>query len=219
MKKYILIFTISICGIQLLAQKEGVVFNFSFVIDEELIESLKVEDKSKKWFSKIGVSESMPEDLVDSIKKKTEAAFTEKLNMPVKMCIKKNKKGEEAVFQGTGANSFSGLPVNTFKGSKGICPAASNYITINCRITTSTFSIILAGRKKSKMKPSLHLTAKVFDADKNEVFSNEIEIKNFEKLRSYTDYYWPVEVTQSETLTPYDIYVIYLVGLADLMKQ
>ena len=65
------------------------------------------------------------------------------------------------------------------------------------------------------MKPSLHLTAKVFDADKNEVFSNEIEIKNFEKLRSYTDYYWPVEVTQSETLTPYDIYVIYLVGLAD----
>jgi hypothetical protein len=46
-----------------------------------------------------------------------------------------------------------------------------------------------------------------------------ITIEDFEKLRSSTMHYGIVNITKSETLSPLDIYEMYLMGLDMLMKE
>ncbi|MEO8149262.1 MAG: hypothetical protein ABI723_16570 [Bacteroidia bacterium] len=198
------------------AQQAGSIFYLSFRIDPELTEYFKVDDKSRNWFSVYSESDAMPDEIIDSIKHKTESAFTVKLGMPVTLCYRKNNKGEN-VGSTTIGGFIENLPDNTFNKGKEVCPQSTRYIYLSAQIAPGGTSITI-GNKKSKAKPMIKLIAKVYDADKNEVWKNDATIKDFAKLRSETRYYGSVEITSAETLTPYDIYAMYLMALDELMK-
>ena len=191
--------------------QNGVVYSFTFKIDEELTEYFRVENKSKKWLPGFGVSDAMPGQLLDSIKRKTEEAFTNKFNLPVKLCYHKNKKDKEV--GGVGVVGYlEGLPSNTFNSGKEDCPGNSHYIKLDVTISGNGLSVVL-GTKRTKLKPQINIRAKVYDGNKNEVWDKVITIKDFEKLRSETVYYGNTEITKAETLTSYDIYAMYLMGM------
>ncbi|MES1182075.1 MAG: hypothetical protein ABUL44_04700, partial [Flavobacterium sp.] len=186
--------------------QSGVIYSFLFRIDPQLTNYIKVDDKSRTWLSGYSEGETMPKQLIDSIKMKTEEAFTNKLKMPVKMCFHKYKS--DVHFESGGANGFlEGLPENTFKRGKEDCPQNSHYVSIAVETT------------KTKLKPKLQITAKVFDENKIKVWKKKITIKNFAKLHSETTYNGNEEITKSEVLSPFDIYAMYLMGLDELMKE
>lgn len=198
--------------------QSGAIYSFMFKIDPQLTDYIKVDDKSRTWLSGYSEGEAMPEQLIDSIKMKTEEAFTNKLKMPVKMCFHNYKS--DVHFGSGGVNGYlEGLPENSFKRGKEDCPQNSRYISLGVQIYPSGGTSITIGTTKTKLKPKLQITAQVVDENKTEVWEKDIAIKDFAKLRSETEYYGSVEITKSEVLSPFDIYAMYLIGLDALMKE
>jgi hypothetical protein len=215
MKKSLLLYVFILFNTSIIAQS-GSIFNFYFSVAPELTDYIKKEDKARTWFSGWSESEAMPEELIDSIKQKTEERFATKLSMPVKCCYRKNKKGENISSIGA-SGMIEGLPANTFNQGKEVCSESTRYISLTVQLYASGGSSVTMVNKKSKIKPKLQITAKVFDENKVEIWKNDVVLKDFEKLRSVTKYYGTVEVTRSEVLNPYDIYAMYLMGLDQLM--
>lgn len=213
MRNIITFFSFLLCS-SLLAQS-GAVYFFNFTVAPELTDYIKVENKSQKWFSGWSESQAMPNELIESIKTKTEEALTTKLEVPVSMCYRKNKKGEDVGSVGV-FGALEGLPDNTFNKGKEVCPDNTKYIYFSVQIYASGGTSITMVNKKTKLKPKLQMTVKVLDADKNKIWDNKVVIKDFEKIRSITKYYGAKEVTTSETLSPYDIYAMFLMGLDEL---
>ena len=212
------LFTLSLCG-HLAAQSTAVVHQFLFRVDEELTTELSVDNKSRTWFPGYSVGQAMPEQLIDSMARQTEQALTKRLGMPVRMCYHKNKKGKDVGTVGVGG-MIEGLPGNTFKAGKESCPGEFRYVDLGCSITAGGSSSIVWGNKvKTKVKPLVVMTMQVYDPEKNAVMKGKVKLKDFEKLRSTTEYNGPEETKTSETLTPYDIYGMYRLALAELMKQ
>lgn len=217
MKNTFILSILLLLSSQLKAQS-GTVYNLFFIVDQQLTDYFKTEDKARTWFSGWSESESMPEPLIDSIKKITEEKFTSKLGIPVKCCYRKNKKGENIGTIGV-SGILEGLPSSTFNGGKEACPSNTRYISLDVQIYSSGGTSIILVNKTSKLKPKLQLTAKVYDENKVEIWKKQIVLKDFEKLRSVTQYYGTVEVTRSEVLNPYDIYAMYLMGIDKLMQD
>ena len=213
MKNTLLLCSFLFCS-TLFAQS-GSVYFFNFTVEPELTDYIKVENKSRQWFTGWSEGQAMPTELVDSIKSKTETAFSTKLDIPVTMCYRTNKKGENLGSAGV-FGALEGMPDNTFNKGKEDCPEATQYIYFSVQIYAGGGTSITMVNKKTKLKPKLQLTVKVMDADKNKLWENKVVIKDFEKLRSITKYYGAKEVTTSETLTPYDIYAMFLMGLDEL---
>lgn len=136
--------------------------------------------------------------------------------MPVKCCYRKNKKGENISSIGV-SGVIEGLPANTFSQGKEVCSGSTRYISLSVQLYASGGSSVTIVNTKTKLKPKLQITAKVFDDNKIEIWGKKVVLKDFEKIRSITKYYGTVEVTRSEVLTPYDIYAMYLMGLDQLM--
>lgn len=200
--------------------QSGAVYSFLFDVNPKLTDFVKVERNNKKWFSGYSSGEIFPKELIDSIKIKTEKAFTDKLQMPVKMCFHRDKRGRVYTSEGLGKH-LDGLPSNSFKGAKVDCPENNRYVRLSVQISNGGSSSVFFGKNKSKTKtkPSLRIHATVFDENKNKVWKKYIEIKDFAELRSVKRYYGIFEVSESEVLNPIDIYAIYNMGLEELMKE
>mgnify|MGYP000940589486 CR=1 FL=1 len=198
--------------------QSGAVYSFIFNVDSELTDFIKVERNNRKWFSEFSESEIFPEELIDSIKINTEKAFTDKLQMPVKMCFHIDKRGRIYDSGGTGGR-LEGLPSNTFKGAKVDCPENNRYIRYQVQMYNGGSTSVTFGNSKTKTKPNLRITAVVFDENKNKVWKKKIEINDFANLRSIKRNYGDFDVTKSEVLSPADIYTIYIIGLDELMKE
>ena len=198
------------------AQTSAVVHQFNFTVAEELTTELSVNDRSRAVLPGYSVSTALPEALVDSIAVAAERALTEKLGMPVRMCWTKGKKGtDRGSFLGP---LLIGLPNNTFKLAKEYFPGEARFIELNCRIDSGG-SVSIGDASKSKLKPMVTMTLQVLDGGKNERMEKKAKVKDLGTLRSSTEYRGPVETTRSETLGPYDIYGIYRMALAELMRQ
>lgn len=198
--------------------QNGAVYFFRFNISPELTDYLKVDMQSRKWFSEYSEGDIMPEQLIDSIKIKTEKAFSDKLQMPVKMCFHKYKS--EIHFESGGADgSLEGLPVNSYKRGKVDCPGNTRYINLGVQIYSGGSSSVTTVATRSKIKPRVLITVKVVDENNIEVWKKKIELKDFAKLRSVKRYYEGYDVTTSEVLSPVDIYAMYLMGLDKLMEE
>ena len=219
--KPLLIITLFFYAIVASAQS-GAVYSFIFDVDPELTDFLKVDRNKKNWLSGFSVSKIFPEELINSIKIKTEEAFTEKLQMPVKMCFYRNKKGRIYDSGGIGGR-LEGLPSNTFKGAKVSCTENNRYIRYYVKISNGGSTSVFFGKNKTKTKintkPNLKIHATVFDENKNKVWKKKIEIKDFSNLRSIKRYYGVFNVTKSEVLSNEDIYAMYIMGLEELMKE
>ena len=146
--------------------QSGAVYSFIFDVDPELTDFVKVERNNRNWFSDFSVSKLFPEELINSIKIKTEEAFTDKLQMPVKMCFHVDKQGRVYDSGGIGGR-LDGLPSNTFKGAKVDCPENNRYIRLYVHISNEGNSSVAFGN--SNTKQNLRITAVVFDENKNKV--------------------------------------------------
>lgn len=203
------------------AQQEAVVHQLLFTVSEELTTEFKTENKSRNWLPGYSISESMPENLLDSIMSRTAAALSTKLGMPVTMCFPRNKKGEEIGTMDVGG-MIPGLPGNTFKRAKEECPGKYRYIDIGASIRDGGDSGVQFGPGKkdhSKMKPVVTCDISVYDADKEEVWGAKSKIKDLKTLRTRREYSGNSETTKSETLTPLDIYAMYMMALDMAIQQ
>ena len=205
------------CISVILFAQSGVVYSFSFRIAPELTQYEKIEYK-RNWFSGFSEGEAMPESLIDSIKLKTEEAFSAKLKMPVKMCFYQHKS--DVHFSSFGPDALEGLPEPmTLKKAKSVCPQNTRYIVLSVNIYSGGSFSVTSANKKTKIKPRIDFIAWVVDEDNNEVWKNKVELKDFSKLRSVTKYYEGYEVTKSETLSPLDIYAMYLMALEKITTE
>lgn len=194
----------------------GAVYSFVFKIAPELTNYEKVVYQ-RNWFSEFSEGEAIPESLVDSIKLKTEQAFSAKLNMPVKMCYHQYKSDIHFTTEGPG--SVEGLPeLTTLKRGKNDCPGKTRYIRLDVQIYSNSSSVTTVNTK-TKLKPRIEFQAKVVDEENNEIWKNKVVMKDFDKLRSETRYYQGYEVTKSEVLSPVDIYAMYLMALEKLVSE
>ena len=192
--------------------QSGAIYNFSFDIDPILVDFKSTEVLGIEHSNR----EKMPEQLIDSIKIKTEEAFANKLQMPVKMCYHKFKS---ETMNSLRWGPIGGLPFNTFKIAKTDCPNNGRYITLNVNIRSSESTSFDSFSTKRKSKPYIDMSVNVYDENKNKVWKNNIRIKDFEMLRSRTKHYGLLNTTKSETLSPLDIYEMYLMGLDMLMQE
>jgi len=207
-----LLFVTSVASAQ-----SGAIYNFDFDIDPILIDFKSTEVLGVGHSNR----EKMPEQLQDSIKIKTVEAFANKLQIPVKMCFHTFKSEKMNSFVNSmDTEIIRGLPFNNFRMAKKDCPNNSRYINLWVDImaseSTSSFDPFTT---KTKSKPYIDMRVIVFDENKNEVWKNKIRIKDFEMLRSKTKHYGIFDATKSETLSPLDIYEMYLMGLDMLMQE
>lgn len=217
MKNIITLLTLILLSSQSYAQS-GSVYFFNFNVEPELTEYLKIETSSRSWLNGMSESEIMPDSLLTEIKERADSAFTSILDIPVTMCYRTNKKGEEVGSVGV-FGTLEGFPDNTFKKGVENCPTSTHFIYIDVKIYSSGGSSVKMVKKHSKLKPKLVITAKVLDADKNKVWNKKVVLKDFETLRAVTEYYQSIEATHSETLSPFDIYAMYLMGMDELIKE
>ncbi len=213
--KLMIILLVAFCLVSIKADAQsGVVYSFSFRIAPELTNYDKIEFQ-RNWFSEFSEGETMPESLVDSIKLKTEEAFTTKLNMPVKMCYHEYKS--EVHFTSEGPGSVVGLPeLTTLKMGKNNCPGKTYYIKLDVQIYSSSSSATTVNTI-TKRKPRIEFLAKVVDDENKEIWKNKVVLKDFETIRSKTKYYEGFTITKSEVLSPLDIYAMYRMALDELM--
>lgn len=196
--------------------QSGVVYSFSFRIAPELTNYEKIEFR-QNWFSEFSEGEAMPESLVDSIKLKTEEAFTAKLNMPVKMCYHEYKSDVHFTTEGPG--SVEGLPeLTTLKRGKNDCPGKTRYIRLDVQIYSNSSSVTTVNTI-TKMKPRIEFLAKVVDEENKEIWKNKVVLKDFDKIRSQTRYYEGYTITKSEVLSPLDIYAMYRQALEKMVSE
>jgi len=181
---------------QVNAQTSAVVHQFNITVAEKLKTELSINDRSKNVMSEFSVKTALPEELVDSMTVDAERALTQKLDFPVHMCWTKGRRN-------TDADSFIdpqliGLPNNTFKLAKKYYPNKTRFIELNCMIAADK-SISIGERKKLKLK--------------------KVKLKDLDTLHTNTEYHRPVKTKTAETLRPYNIYDIYHMALAELMRQ
>jgi hypothetical protein len=202
-----------------LRAQSGVIFNFAFRIDNELITQTKAQNKDYKILN-LATVEDMPKETSDTILMVSEIYLNKLFNVVVSSMVP-----EEKLIMGALPEHLMYLPANTL--NKAIKNGDHQYyININCHIAASGGTRITFGTNSySRVKPKVTLSITAADKNKNVVYKKEVVVKDFEKLRSRTfEKTYGVkglventdEVTVSETLTAYDIIKMYLVALENL---
>ena len=180
-------------------QQEGGVYSLNFKISPELT--------TEGSFGRVSWSTSFSDEIKNSIKRLAESKCKEKLKANVTCIYKKNKKGKELTSLG-GSGTLSGMPTNTFKNA-----AANNekdlYIKLDIYITNDG-KPIMVGKKKSIIKPRVQAYVKVFDKEKNVIFSNKLTLNSLEGIIMLSE--------KDEPLSPENSYKIYETVLTELLN-
>ena len=200
----------------------GVIYNFEFKVDNELVTQMKVQNKDYKILN-IATIEEMPKELSDTIALVSEQLIGNYLNAEITSLMP-----EEKLIMGALPEQLMYLPTNFFKKALKLAPDQNHYIDISCHIAANGGEVIvLLPRKYSKVKPKLTLNIKVYDIDKNLIETKEAVLKDFENLRSRTfeDTYGikglkqnTDVVTVSETIDANDLLKMYVLGLIEALK-
>ncbi len=220
--KYLLLSILFSSLVNLVQAQTGVIYNFSFRIDDELVTLMKAQNKDYKILN-LATIEEMPKEFSDTILLLTESMIGE-----YKQSTISSMRPEDQSIMGALPEHLMYLPANKFKKAIKNNENATLFIDISCYIEAKGGAQITFGNKSfSKVKPKLSLTIKFYDKEKNLVDSKKVELKDFEKLRSqtYEKTYGIVglgsntdEVTVSETLTSNDILRMYALGLNEALK-
>lgn len=200
----------------------GVIYNFSFRIDDELTTKMKAQNKDHKILN-LATIEDMPKELSDTILMITENMLGEMLSVELSSMTPEEKAVMAAL-----PEHLMYLPANRFKKAVKENADANVFVNISCHIAASGGTKVSLGNKSfSKVKPKLTLTIKAVDKEKEEVASKKVVLKDFEKLRSKTfEKTYGVkglgqntdEVTESETLNSNDVLRMYMMGLTEAVK-
>jgi len=160
------------------------------------------------------ISALLPDTLLNSIKKLAEDMCGEKLKAEVKCIYKISKKGEQVSTVGYG--HVEGMPTNMYKGAVS-SSKMDYYIKMDVLMQTGGEAIFLGKGMYSRIKPRVSAYIKVFDEEKNEVWTNKVSIKDFSTLRLDENAVEILGKSYPETLGPVDIYMIYKVTMNRLM--
>jgi len=221
-----IIVTMLSCFISLTVMGQGVmdpgkvekagIYYLNIKLAEELITNYKVKNNSRNYLNGYSDLVFIPDDLIDSIKILTEKLCGPRFHVDAECIYKTSEKGN--VITTSGFGSIEGLPINTFKGAQAVTNM-KYYIKIDVNIFDGGQAIIIGDGKKSKMKPKVTAFIKVYDVDKNLVWKNRATLKKFGSLRTNERTRGNVTRTYSETLSPYDIYMIYELTLIELLFE
>ncbi|MCD4681388.1 MAG: hypothetical protein K8S00_13465 [Bacteroidales bacterium] len=196
--------------------RKGGIYILNITFSEELIEEYTAANNSRNIRKGYSISTILPDSLINSIKNLAEELCQERLKADVICIYKRTKKGEQVSTVGWG--HVEGMPTNTFKGA--LASAKMNYyIKIDIMMQTGGKAIFFGKGKWSKIKPRVTAYIKIFDEEKNVVFTNKATLKDFSKLRSIESTQGLVNKTYSETLGPVDIYKIYELTMMKLLKE
>ena len=200
----------------------GVIYNFEFKVDNELVTQMKVQNIDYKILN-IATVEELPKELSDTIAIISEQLIGTYLNAEITSLMQ-----EEKLVMGALPEHLLYLPANFFKKAIKIAPDKNLYIDISCYISANGGAqITLLPSRYSKVKPKLTLNIKVYDIDKNLLETKEAVLKDFENLRSRTfeDSYGikglkqnTDVVTISETIDDNDVLKMYVLGLIEALK-
>lgn len=221
MKKLLFSALFTILSLALFAQS-GVIYNFTFRIDDELTTQVHVQNKDHKILN-LSTIEDMPKELSDTIILVSEEMLGELLGVELSSMVP-----EEKMVMAAMPEHLMYLPANRFKKAVKENSEANIFINISCHIAASGGTKVSLGNKSfSKVKPKLTLTIKVQNADKEEIDSRKVVLKDFEKLRSKTfEKTYGIkglgtntdEVTESETLNSNDVLRMYVMALSEAVK-
>lgn len=202
--------------------QSGVIYNFAFRIDNELVTQMKVQNKDYKILN-VATMEDLPKELSDTVAIVSEQLIGKYLNAEITSLMP-----EEKLIMGALPEHLMYLPANFFKKALKLAPDKNHYIDISCYISANGGAqITLLPRKYSKVKPKLTLNIKVYDMEKNLLETKEAVLKDFENLRSRTfeDSYGikglkqnTDVVTVSETIDANDVLRMYVLGLIEALK-
>lgn len=221
MKKLILIALLAMNFFDSNAQN-GVIYNFTFRIDDELTTQMEVQNKDHKILN-LSTIEEMPKELSDTILLISEQMLGESLSNTMTSMRPEDKFISPAL-----PEHLMHLPANRFKKAVKAYDSLNVFVNIACYISASGGTKVTLGNKSfSKVKPKLTLTIKTYDKEKTLVDSKKIVLKDFEKLRSKsfektygikglgtnTD-----EIKQSETLNANDVLRMYVMGLIEALN-
>ncbi len=205
-----------------LFSQKGVIYNFAFRIDNELVTQMKAQNKDHKILN-IATVEEMPKELSDTILLISEGVIGKYLNSELI-----SMRPEEKLVMAALPEHLMYLPANMFKKAVKVNPDYNQYIDISCHIAASGgVEIVLANESYSKVKPKLILNIKMYDQSKTLLDSKEVVLKDFGKLRSHTfEETYGIkglgqntdEVTISETINANDVLRMYVLGLTEALK-
>lgn len=220
--KKALLFTCLTFNLLFAYSQVGVIYNFEFKVDNELVTQMKVQNKDYKILN-IATVEELPKELSDTIAIISEQLIGTYLNAEITSLMQ-----EEKLVMGALPEHLLYLPANFFKKAIKIAPDKNLYIDITCYISANGGAqITLLPSRYSKVKPKLTLKIKVYDMEKNLLETKEAVLKDFENLRSRTfeDSYGikglkqnTDVVTISETIDANDVLRMYVLGLIEALK-
>ena len=216
----ILLLTLS-CS--LVNAQTGVIYNFSFRIDDELITQMKVQNKDYKILN-LSTIEDMPKELSDTLILISENMLGAFLDAKIVSMVP-----EEKFLMGALPQHLMYLPANFFKKAAKTFDSLNVFVDIECYISASGgVKITLANNSYSKIKPKLSLSIKIFNKEKELIETKEVVLKDFEKLRSKTfDETYGIkglgqntdEKTISETINSNDVLRMYVSALVVALQK
>jgi hypothetical protein len=216
----ILLLTLS-CS--LVNAQTGVIYNFSFRIDDELITQMKVQNKDYKILN-LSTIEDMPKELSDTLILISENMMGAFLDAKIVSMVP-----EEKFLMGALPQHLMYLPANFFKKAVKTFDSLNVFVDIECYISASGgVKITLANNSYSKIKPKLSLSIKIFNKEKELIETKDVVLKDFEKLRSKTfDETYGIkglgqntdEKTISETINSNDVLRMYVSALVVALQK
>ena len=204
--------------------QSGVIYNFSFRIDDELTTQMEVQNKDYKILN-LSTIEEMPKELSDTLILISEQMIGELLNATMTSM----RPNEDKLLSPALPEHLMHLPANTFRKSTKTYDSLNIFVEIQCHIAaTGGVKISFGAKSFSKLKPKLILRIKVLDKEKNEIDSRKVVLKDFEKLRSESfEKTYGIQglavnkdqVTRSETINSNDVLRMYVMGLVEAMNN
>ena len=201
----------------------GVIYNFSFRIDDEIITQMKVQNKDYKILN-LSTIEDMPKGLSDTLIFISENMLGAFLDAKIVSMVP-----EEKFIMGALPQHLMYLPANFFKKAAKTFDSLNIFIDIACYISASGgMKITFANNSYSKIKPKLSLSIKIFNKEKELIEKKDVVLKDFEKLRSKTfDETYGIkglvqntdEKTISETINSNDVLRMYVTALVVALQK
>jgi hypothetical protein len=201
----------------------GVIYNFTFKIEDELVTQMKAQNKDNKILN-LATVEDMPKELSDTLVLISENMLGDYLGNNIVSMVPKEKLLMAAL-----PEHLLYLPANTFKKAVKTFDSLNVFIDIDCSITAKGgLRITLANNSYSKVKPKLNLTIKIFNKEKELIETKEVVLKDFEKLRSRSfDKTYGIRglgqntdrMTESETINSDDVLRMYVSALVAALQK
>ena len=201
----------------------GVIYNFTFKIEDELVTQMKAQNKDNKILN-LATVEDMPKELSDTLVLISENMLGDYLGNNIVSMVPKEKLLMAAL-----PEHLLYLPANTFKKAVKTFDSLNVFIDIDCTISAKGgLRITLANNSYSKVKPKLNLTIKIFNKEKELIETKEVVLKDFEKLRSRSfDKTYGIRglgqntdrMTESETINYDDVLRMYVSALVAALQK